>query len=172
MKKLETTITRLEMLEAPSFKQNKIMPPLDCALLRVDKSPLHFYRYIYNQVGMKHYWMSRKKLNDEELAEIIHDPQVEIYILYQNGAPAGFAEMDFRKPKIGDIVFLGLMEEKIGMGLGSFLLNEMIKTAWDRDIKKLIIETCTLDHPRALMLYQRFGFTPYERCSTALEIYG
>jgi hypothetical protein len=29
--------------------------------------------------------------------------------------------------------------------------------------KRIIIQTCTLDHPRALPLYQRFGMRAYDR---------
>ena len=35
---------------------------------------------------------------------------------------------------------------------------------WDRDgIQKLTVNTCTLDHPRALAVYQKNGFKPVRR---------
>ncbi len=159
---IKTTVTYLEMLAPPVPRKNNLLLE-DCALLRADNPPVHFYRYLYERVGEKHFWVSRNKINDRDLIKTIHDPLVEIYILYQGGVPVGFSEIDFRKPKLGDIVFLGLMEEKIGQGLGGFLLNEMIKTAWAKDISRLIIETCTLDHPNALLLYQKYGFEVYAR---------
>ena len=109
-------------------------------------------------------------MSDDKLAEIIHDKNVEIYILYKNGVPAGFAELDFRKPKLADLVFLGLMSENIGQGLGKFLLQEIILIGWDHDITRLTVETCTLDHPRALPLYQKIGFEPFSQKKQSIEI--
>ena len=51
-----------------------------------------------------------------------------------------------------------------GAPLGSWLLKTAILTAWERKcVSKLTVETCTLDHPRALALYQKHGFTPVRR---------
>jgi hypothetical protein len=48
-------------------------------------------------------------------------------------------------------------------------LVEGINRAWQQDIKQLVIQTCTFDHPRALGLYQRHGFTPFAQQQTTLE---
>ena len=166
--KVNTVVTYLEMLAAPKTTHH-VSPPADSALLKADQSPIHFYRYLYSEIGAAYKWISRKKMSDNELAAIIHHEQVEIYVLYKNGVPAGFAELDFRKPKIGDLVFLGLMPEHIGHGLGRFLLQEVIQIAWDKDITRMTVETCTLDHPRALPLYQRAGFAPFNRKNQSIE---
>jgi GNAT superfamily N-acetyltransferase len=55
---------------------------------------------------------------------------------------------------------LGLMAEFIGKGLGPYLLVFAIDTAWQSDPQRVLIETCTLDHPSALPLYQKAGFHP------------
>jgi hypothetical protein len=34
----------------------------------------------------------------------------------------------------------------------------------------VIVETCTLDSPAALPLYQRMGFTPYDRQSKLVTL--
>ena len=52
---------------------------------------------------------------------------------------------------------------------GPFLLREAITMAWSREINRLIVQTCTLDHPRALPLYQRFGFSPCGQEEVVLE---
>lgn len=154
---LEVIVTYMEMTHEPPANE-LVAVPHDCVVRRVEHPPLDFYRNLYHEVGYKYRWLSRKKLSDKELLKIIHDPNVEIYVLYQDGAPIGFSELDFRKPKQGEIVFLGLMEEVIGKGFGRFLLHEMLKTAWRRDIHHLRLETCTFDHPHALKLYLQNGF--------------
>jgi hypothetical protein len=35
-------------------------------------------------------------MSDEKLGSIIQDPKVEIYVLYVNGVPAGYSEIDRR----------------------------------------------------------------------------
>ncbi len=154
---LETTITSLEMRARPRLPEHH--PPRGAALMRAHQPPLHFYRYLYDAVGRDYYWLSRKHMSDEELAGIIHDDRVEVYVFYVDGAPAGFVEIDFRREDRGDISFLGLMAEHIGKGYGLYLVCEAVALGWAREISLLTIETCTLDHPRALALYQRCGFT-------------
>ena len=66
-----------------------------------------------------------------------------------------------KKFLICDISFFGLVNEAIGIGLGIYLLQTAILTAWDsRKIKKLTVNTCSLDHKSAIYLYQKYGFTP------------
>ena len=48
--------------------------------------------------------------------------------------------------------------------LGRFLLGTAIHTAWEAPgTERVTVNTCTLDHPRALGLYQRMGFVPVRR---------
>ncbi len=161
------TITYLELLEQTALKTPP--PPAGTSLLRAHAPPVHFYRYLYDAVGRDYVWVNRKRMNDEDLAAIIHDREVEIYVLYVNGSPAGFAELDFRDMPDVELAFLGLMPEFQGRGLGYHLLSQALAIAWARAPRRLHVQTCTLDHPRALPLYQKFGFTPFAREDTTLE---
>ena len=62
-----------------------------------------------------------------------------------------------------ELAYFGLMPEFIGKGLGKFFLNAMIDRAWAHKPKRVWLHTCTLDHPQALAVYQRAGFTPYKQ---------
>lgn len=159
-KTIQTTVTFLEMHAKPALPQ--IAPPLHTyALLRAEKPPVHFYRYLYHMVGRDYGWVNRKRMSDEALTEEIHHELVKIYVLYAAGAPAGYFELDFRYPPEVELVFFGLFPEFTGAGVGRFLLAQAINLAWQTDIKRLLVQTCTLDHPRALPLYQQMGFEPY-----------
>ena len=163
-KKLKVTTTYLEMHErpkTPSVHQPSIGLPI--ALLRAEKPSVHFYRYLYNTVGEPWLWYERRALNDASLAEVIANPMVEIYVLYAGGAPAGYAELDRRVGGEIEVAYFGLLPEYTGRGLGTWLLDCTIYTAWQREPKRLWIHTCTLDHPAALRLYQRAGFEPYKQ---------
>jgi hypothetical protein len=80
------------------------------------------------------------------------------------------AELDLRKAGTANISYFGLMPGAIGKRLGYFFLYHTCMNAWAQPIQRLTINTCTLDHPRALPLYQRLGFTPYNREERFVEL--
>ncbi len=161
--KLAVTITYLEMLERPGLAH--IHPPIGSAtaLIRAHRPTISFYRYLYNTVGEPWIWYERRAMSDEALAAILHDDAVELYVLYVEGVPAGFVEIDRRDRPDVDLALFGLIPDFIGRGLGQYLLASAIDLAWTDDTERLTVNTCTLDHHSALPLYQRFGFVPYER---------
>lgn len=156
---LETVATILEMGERPKHAR-VAMPQGKVALLRLEPPTVPYYRWLYDRVGRDWHWVDRKRLDDETLGGLIADPGIEIYVLYVGGVPAGFFELDARAPRATEIEHLGLAPDFLGRRLGPFLLQAAIERAWVRPIDVLRVETCTLDHPRALTLYQRFGFRP------------
>ena len=129
-----------------------------------------FYRFFYDIVGGPWYWSSRKKLSDAEIAAIIHDPQVEMHVLYVEGVPAGFAELDRRTAGEIELVQFGLLPEFIGQGLGKYFLQWTIDKAWSYQPKRLWLHTCTLDHPAALPNYLKAGMVVYEEQTSPREI--
>jgi GNAT superfamily N-acetyltransferase len=162
------TITYLEMLHRPNL--TRVQPRgFKLALMRAENPPVSFYRYLYDAIGGEWQWLDRKRLSDTQLLAIISDERVEVSVLYSAGVPAGFVELDFRKKNEANINYLGLMPDFIGNGLGRFLLHWAIEDAWSREIKRLTINTCTLDHPGALPLYQSAGFAPYARKNTVID---
>jgi ribosomal protein S18 acetylase RimI-like enzyme len=157
--KIEVVVNLLEMTQRPAH-QSVAVPEGKTALLKAEKMPVRFFRYLYAGVGDPWFWYYRRYLDDAEIAAIIHDPRVEIYVLYIDGSPAGYVEIDRRIEGEVTINHLGLMMEFIGKGLGPYLLAFAIDAAWQSDPKRVLIETCTLDHPSALPLYQKAGFHP------------
>jgi len=161
-KSVEVTITYLEQTERPLLQQAP-HPPRKLAILRAENPPIHFYRYMYRLVGDPYNWVSRNRLDDDALVAIIHDPNVYIYVLYVEGVPGGFAEVDARGASDHEIKFFGLTPDFTGAGLGRYFLTNIIDLAWSHGPKRLLLETCTLDHPAALPLYQRLGFRVFDR---------
>lgn len=159
---IETTVTYLEM-RAPPRKPATPAPAGKLAILRAERPTLSFYRYLYNTVGGPWNWTERRLLDDDALARIIHDGRVEIYVLYVAGVPAGYAELDARVEGEVELAYFGLMPEFVGRGLGSYFLDWAVSAAWIHRPKRVWVHTCTLDHPRALTLYQRAGFVPYRQ---------
>ncbi len=168
-KRIPTVVTFLEMTKRPSGHPPP-QPKGKIAIMRVENPAVHFYRYLYDTIGDAYYWVDRRKKSDEQIAEIIGHPANELYVIYTEGAPAGMAELDFADPQEGQLAYFGLMPEAIGRGVGAYFLHQAIAIAWDKPIGRLLVNTCTLDHPRALPLYQRLGFTPYSREDRYIEL--
>jgi GNAT superfamily N-acetyltransferase len=159
--RIDVVITYLEMT-APPQRPNPPAPPGEkLALLRVEQPSTAFYRFLYEQVGNPWFWYERKQMADGELQAILHDPKIELYVPYVSGAPAGYVEIDRRPATDVSLAYFGLMPGYIGRGLGWYLLNWAIDEAWRSGPRRVIVDTCTLDHSRALQRYQRAGFTPY-----------
>ncbi|MGP1253065.1 MAG: GNAT family N-acetyltransferase [Kiloniellales bacterium] len=159
--KLANTVTYLEMRSRPA--QPTLHPPSGrhVALLRCLQPTVNFYRFLYNSVGEPWLWWERRLLDDATLAEIVQDERVEIYVLYLDGQPAGYAELDRRKRPEIELAYFGLLPEFVGQRLGPYLLASAIDIAWSYEPTRLWVNTNTLDHPKALPLYQRMGFVPY-----------
>jgi len=155
-------ITYLELRGRPKLPRIELTGRR-LALLRSHQPTVSFYRYLYDAVGRKWFWTDRMKLSDAELQAIVHDPAVEIFVLYVDGVPAGYFELDRRRPPEVDIAYFGVMPEFIGQRLGPYLLGQAVDAAWRNEPERVTVNTCTLDHPNALPLYQRFGFRPYAR---------
>jgi GNAT superfamily N-acetyltransferase len=161
-KTVETVITPLEMTEP--FRAHVPMPAgVKLMLMRVEKPTAHFYRYLYDQVGGAYLWVDRKKMSDTELLQEIRAAKVEVWVLYAGGAPAGFFEIDARAQDRVELKYFGLMREFHGRGLGRWFMAEAIRACWEHQPKKVTVNTCTLDSPAALPLYQKMGFVPVGR---------
>jgi len=159
-----TTVTFLEMTKRPN---DHVRLPMNAgaALLQTLQPPLHFYRYLYYHVGIHWTWESRLRLDDEALSAIIHADTTDIRVLYLDGAPAGFFEIDISDPARTNLAYFGMMPHTQGRGLGRWFLSAAIHACWENDPEKITVNTCTLDHPAALPLYQKMGFTPVRQKS-------
>lgn len=156
---LSTTVTYMNLRTPPD---RAVAPPASAADSRVDlvsKIPLSFYRYLYREVGRAHHWTSRHLGDDALLAELRH-PGITVHVLYVEGAPAGWFELDAaRKPGEARIVHFGLLPDFRGAGLSRYLLGQAIDAAFATGARVVTLETNELDHPSALPLYRDFGFT-------------
>jgi ribosomal protein S18 acetylase RimI-like enzyme len=167
--KLDVTVTYLEMTGPPAEPAPGAPAGRRIALMRAEPPTVAFYRFLYNEIGRDWLWWERRALDDAALARVIANPDVEIYVLYCDGTPAGMAELDRRYESAIDLAYLGVMPDFLGQGLGRYLLGAAIDIAWSHVPEKVTVNTCNLDHPKALTMYQRFGFTPVERVQKRID---
>jgi GNAT superfamily N-acetyltransferase len=159
---IETLVTYLEMTGPPSAPA--LPPPCTGLEVRLARSPTaSFYRYLYGTIGADWTWVMRHLLSDDELRQILEDPEVEVNVLWLDGVPAGLAELDRREKPDIELAYFGLLPDFIGQGLGRWLLDWTIRHAWRAAPRRLWVHTCDLDHPRALRVYEKSGFRVYDR---------
>ena len=159
-KTLKYRVTYLEMDNRPKFDWPKNLKH-KLNILLAESFPSWYFLFFYKQVGKNYYWTDWLRKSDNEINKFVNDKNVLLYTLIKDGWPVGFYMLDYRKKDTCDLSFFGLVDEVIGIGLGKYLLQTAILTAWDnRKIKKLTVNTCSLDHKSAIYLYQKYGFTP------------
>lgn len=158
---IDYTVTFLEMQERPRYPRPPQPLGAPLALLHAEKPPNWYFLNLYDAVGSEYEWTDMHDLPETALTDFVQHPDVELYTLIRDGWPAGFFMLDRRQPEICDLAYFGLVPQAIGLGLGTYMLHTAIHMAWDGiDTKTVSVNTCTLDHPRALQTYQKAGFEP------------
>ncbi|MBN9235241.1 MULTISPECIES: GNAT family N-acetyltransferase [Phyllobacteriaceae] len=159
LERIDVTVTFLEMDTPPAYYPS-LPYNRQIALLKTRAIPLHFYRYLQDRVGRKWQWVNVLRLNDEELSAGLHREDRDIRVLYVDGAPAGFFDIKPHLPDEVELAYFGMMEHATGQGIGRWFLGAAIEACWSHKPRRVTVQTCTLDHPAALSLYQKLGFRP------------
>ncbi|MFZ4816546.1 MAG: GNAT family N-acetyltransferase, partial [Phototrophicaceae bacterium] len=154
---LVTTFMELEPHQfKPSFISDDRM-----SIEQLHAIDVRYYRFMYSTVGDKWNWTDRLLLEDDQIRAIMQDPYMSMYVLYFEGAPAGYIELAQRENAATEIVYLGLREEFLGFGLGKHLLSFGVIQAVEDGAEKVIVSTCNLDGPHAIENYRKRGFKIY-----------
>lgn len=132
--------------------------PAGARIDRVEKPTVAFHRFLFAAVGEAWLWWSRRAMSDAQVEAILHDPRHSTHVLYLDGQPAGFFELDRRPAPDIELAFFGLMPHATGQGLGRVLLEHAIAAAFAEAPRSLTVNTCDLDHPAALANYVARGF--------------
>jgi GNAT superfamily N-acetyltransferase len=154
-------VTWLEMTQRPRFDWPRLPVGREGMLVRADAPPHWYFLALYDAVGRDHAWTDQFQAPTADLDAWLAHPDVGLYTLMSQGWPHGFFMLDGREGGVCDLAYFGLVPQAVGRGLGWWLLQTAILTAWARPgTERLTVNTCTLDHPRALGQYQRAGFEP------------
>ena len=141
-----------------------ISPKLECSIKHVKPDDFQINKFFYKNVGKKHRWTDRLVWSDLKWAKYSSDSKVETHLLKVKKDFAGYFELIFHNDihEI-EIAYLGLLEEYHGKKLGGFLLSKaIIKSLQKKDIKRVWVHTCTLDHKNALKNYLARGMKIYK----------
>ena len=147
----------IKKLKFNSFKENKF-------LIKKIKPDFQLNKFFYKQVGKKHRWIDRLSWTDEKWINFISNRNLETYVISESDDLIGFFEL-LHNPDLNEteISYFGLLEEYIGKGIGGYALSEAIKKSFEKNIKRVWLHTCTLDHPNALKNYIARGMTVFKK---------
>ena len=158
------TVTHLEMTARPATPIPHVPIGSSLALIVATSPPVEYFLYLYNAVGAEYEWTDWLDATPQEQEAFVGDPGVELFTLMVDGWPGGFFILDTRQAGTCDLAMFGLVPQAIGRGLSAWFLGCAVHMGWDRaGVTRMTVSTNTLDHPRALALYQRMGFVPVRR---------
>ena len=147
----------IKKLKFNSFKENKF-------LIKKIKPDFQLNKFFYKQVGKKHRWIDRLSWTDEKWINFISNKNLETYVISESEDLIGFFELLYNPDlKETEISYFGLLEEYIVKGIGGYALSEAIKKAFEKNIKRVWLHTCTLDHPNALKNYIARGMKVFRK---------
>ena len=122
------------------------------------------YRALFRRVGAPWLWFSRLVMSDAALTLAIDHPQVAVYaVVDPAGIEVGMVELDFRNPGACELAYFGLIPDLARQGHGRWLMAHTLALAWRKDVTRVWVHTCTLDHSAALGFYRAQGFVPFKR---------
>ena len=147
----------LKKLKTNSVNENKY-------LVKKIKPDFQLNKFFYKQVGKKHRWIDRLSWSDEKWINYISNKNLETYIICESEKLVGFFEL-LNNPELQEteISYFGLLEEYIGKGIGGYALSVAIRKSFEKNIKRVWLHTCTLDHPNALKNYIARGMTIFKK---------
>jgi GNAT superfamily N-acetyltransferase len=161
--RLPITITHLEMIRSDWTERGQV-PDVEVRIEHVAAPTAALYRELYDRVGRPWLWYERRLLTDAALQTLLDRPDHELHIARHGGELVGYFELS------GDeLAFFGLTLPYIGRRIGPWLLDRAIERAFARGVTRLLLNTNTLDHPKALDTYRKAGFRPVRRESRELR---
>jgi len=119
-----------------------------------------YYRFLYRSVGEMWRWRDRRHLSDQVLTMLLEDENTTVYVLYVDGVPGGYIELNRQSDEM-EVAYFGLRPPFIGRGLGKHLLSYGVAHAWEMGAARVWLHTCNLDGPHALANYRARGFVVY-----------
>jgi GNAT superfamily N-acetyltransferase len=158
---IDVTIKYLEMKDRGSLRAKRS----SLAGVTVARTPVpmpQVNRFFYASVGEQYLWIDRLSWSLEQWREYVQRPDIDTYVMAVDGIPAGFFELMRHANGDVEIKYFGLVPHYIGKGLGAHMLTAATEAAWDAGAKRVILDTCSLDHPNAFAHYVARGFTQYD----------
>ena len=131
----------------------------------LDPPNFQLNKFFYKNIGKKHKWVDRLVWTEAQWIDYVSSKKVSTYILKFKSNLAGFFELiSHEEKKEIEIAYFGLLEEYHNKKIGGYFLSEAIKQSFlKKNINRVWVHTCTLDHENALKNYIARGMRIYKK---------
>jgi ribosomal protein S18 acetylase RimI-like enzyme len=158
--KLATLTTYYERMGP--FTDSLAKWPENVAYSRLGPCDTDLYRTLFRLVGENLLWGSRLEIAEAELIGVLSDPDIEAYVITLKGEHIGLLEIDFRETKNAEIVYIGVMPETTGHGIGRAMMDVVFTRSAARNVNRIWLHTCHFDTSHAAKFYEKSGFRAYQ----------
>lgn len=156
----DLTVWHLQMEDASAL--NAKSQPEELQLREAEIKQYQLNRFLYQLVGQAWAWNDKNSWSDAMWRDYAEADNLRTWVAWCQGAPAGYFELGRQSDGAVEICYFGLAGKFIGRGFGGYLLSAALEQAWQWQASRVIVNTCSLDHPSALANYQARGMVIYK----------
>ena len=148
----------LELKKAKNPNQS-IISTKNVKIFLDTKKDVNINKFFYRQVGKDHFWRDRLLWSDKEWNKYINNKSLVTGIMKIKGELIGFYEQEYHETKNEiELIQMGILKEYQGKKFGSLLLRHIIYEGFNKNVERIWVHTCSLDHKHALGNYLSKGF--------------
>lgn len=152
-----SVVTYLE-IRSPQPMPRPVPPRTGVTVERWSDPEVDEYLDLFHRIGDQWLWHGRLADSRAAISRLIRLHDHEVWRLWADGEAAGLGELNRSRPGQVKIEYFGLLPDRIGGGLGGYLLRTLLHEAVRPDVERVWLHTCTEDHPQALEVYRHLGF--------------
>tara|TARA_B100000575_G_C23027482_1_gene591656 strand:- start:81 stop:584 length:504 start_codon:yes stop_codon:yes gene_type:complete len=124
------------------------------SLTLINPTNFQLNKFFYKNIGKNHNWVDRLTWPEQKWINYVSSENISSYVFKYNENLVGFFELIFHLDKNEtEIAYFGILKEYQNKKLGSYLLSEAIKKSFQKNISRVWVHTCSLDHKYALSNY-------------------
>tara|TARA_B100000767_G_C19364872_1_gene369423 strand:+ start:14 stop:520 length:507 start_codon:yes stop_codon:yes gene_type:complete len=124
-----------------------------------EEKDININKFFYRQIGKDHFWRDRLLWSDKEWHKYVDNVNLNTGVMKFEKNLIGFYEQEFHKKKNEiELIQMGILKEYQGKKFGSFLLKYITHKAFVKNVERVWVHTCSLDHKHALDNYLSKGF--------------
>jgi len=118
------------------------------------------YLYLWHDGGE---WYLNQYFSPERFKEEFGNPDFLFYVIYHDGAPAGFLKLNMRSSmechsgRCMEIERIYLVKEAVNKGIGSQVMNAVEKIGKDRKLSTLLLKVMD-SSAQAIAFYKKIGY--------------
>ena len=138
-------------------------PSKDYSLDLCEPNDFQLNKFFYKNIGENHMWVDRLIWTENQWIDYVSNKDVKTYIFKYKNDLAGYFELIFHVEKNEvEIAYFGILKEYQNKKLGSYLLSEAIKKSFIKNVNRVWVHTCSLDHKNALNNYIARGMKVFK----------